>query len=76
MLLETRLLLMGGGRLLLMGGGWLLLRVRAAAGCCLLLLLLLLGRGLLGLDLPPLFTPATWRRYTLKKLGLDVPLGE
>ena len=76
MLLETRLLLMGGGRLLLMGGGWLLLRVRAAAGCCLLLLLLLLGRGLLGLDLPPLLTPATWRRYTLKKLGLDVPLGE
>ena len=74
MLLETRLLLMGGGRLLLMGGGWLLLRVRAAAGCC--LLLLLLGRGLLGLDLPPLLTPATWRRYTLKKLGLDVPLGE
>ena len=59
------LLLMRGERLLL-------LRVRAAASCR--LLLLLLGRSLLGLTLPPLLTPATWRRNTLQKLGLDVPL--
>ena len=52
---------------LLLGGGW------TASGCW-LLLLLLLGRSLLLRTIASsISAPATRWRYTLKKLGLDVP---
>ena len=54
---------------LLLGGGW------TASGCWLLLLLLLmLWRSLLFRTVASsISTPATRWRYTLKKLGLDIP---
>merc|ERR1719270_157131 len=54
---------------LLLGGGW------TASDCWLLLLLLLLmGRSLLFRTVASsISAPATRWRYTLKKLGLDIP---